>query len=83
MIKIVGDLVVTRGKALSLLGMNINITKEKIIEIYMKEQLREVIEKFGEKITGEIFLTGKSSSCYCKRRREIIEFRKKAIFPTQ
>ena len=48
-----GDLVVTRGNTHNFLGMNIRITKEKSIEIQMKDQLNEAIATF-EKAQGEL-----------------------------
>ena len=45
-----GDLVVTRGGNNCFLGMKIQITDNKRIEIYTKEQFEEVKEKFGEKL---------------------------------
>ena len=42
-----GYLVITRVNKHSCMGMDIEITKEKKIKIYMKEHLEEVIEKFG------------------------------------
>ena len=48
-----GDLVVTRGKTRSFLGINIRITKEKNIEIEMKDQLNDTIATF-EKAQGEL-----------------------------
>ena len=42
-----GQLVVTRRKKNIFLGMNINITEDKKVEIYTKEQLLEAIEAFG------------------------------------
>ena len=53
-----GDLTVTRGKKHRFLGMNIEINKDRNIEIEMKEQLQEVIDMFeeieGSKVTEEV-----------------------------
>ena len=53
-----GDLTVTRGKKHRFLGMNIEINKDRNIEIEMKEQLLEAIDIFeeseGSKVTEEV-----------------------------
>ena len=51
-----GYLVITRGKKHSFLGMNIEITKEKKIQIALKEHLEEVLETFGEEISSRLSL---------------------------
>ena len=43
-----GDIVITRGKKHSFLGMHIEIIKERKIDIDTEEIFEEVIEKFGE-----------------------------------
>ena len=48
------ELVVTRGKKHTFLVMNINITEYKKVERYIKEQLLEAIEAFGENIDKEV-----------------------------
>ena len=58
-----GVLLVTRGKKHTFLGMNINITEEKKVEIEMKEQLLESIDSFGEEI-GERVTTPASSHLF-------------------
>ena len=49
-----GELVVTRGNNHTFLGMNINITGDKNIEIDMKEKLLGKIEAFGENIDEKV-----------------------------
>ena len=49
-----GDIKVTRGSKHVFLGMNIEITPEKTIQIDMKDQLLEAIELFGEEINGKV-----------------------------
>ena len=49
------DLVISRGNKHSFLGMNIATRKERKIDIYMKEHLEEVIEKFGEEIRRKVY----------------------------
>jgi hypothetical protein len=53
-----GDLTVTRGKKHRFLGMNIEINKDKNIEIEMKDQLLEAISMFeeaeGSEVTEEV-----------------------------
>ena len=41
------ELVVTRANNNSFWGMNINITDEKNVDMYMKEQFMEATEAFG------------------------------------
>ena len=41
-------LVITRGNSHNFLGMKIQITKEKMIEISMKDQIEEACGMFGE-----------------------------------
>ena len=45
-----GELVVTIGKKHTFLGMNINTIEDKKVDIYIKEQLLEAIEEFGENV---------------------------------
>ena len=49
-----GELVVTRGKKHTLLGININITEDKMVKIEIKEHLLEAIEAFGENIDEKV-----------------------------
>ena len=49
-----GELVMTRGKKHTLLGINYNITEDKNIDIEIKEQLLEAIEAFGENIDEKV-----------------------------
>ena len=49
-----GQLVVTIGDKHTFLGMNINITEYKKVERYIKEQLLEAIEAFGENIDERV-----------------------------
>ena len=41
-------LVMTRGRTFNFLGMNINITNNKTIEMTMKDQMKEAFKMFGE-----------------------------------
>ena len=43
-----GEIKITRGNIHTFLGMNIQITEDKKIEIEMEDQLMEAIEIFGE-----------------------------------
>ena len=47
-----GDIKITRGKKHVFLGIDIEITPQKTIEIDMSAQLQEAIEMFGEEING-------------------------------
>ena len=49
-----GELLVTREKKHTFLGMNINIREDKKFWIYMKEQLLEAIDAFGENIDEKV-----------------------------
>ena len=49
-----GKLVITRGKTFNFLGMKIKITKDKTIEMSMKDQIEEAFEMFGEKLEGSV-----------------------------
>ena len=48
------DLVVTIGNNHTFLGMNVNITEEKKVDMEMKEKLSEAIEAFGENIYEKV-----------------------------
>ena len=43
-----GDLTITRGNSHDFIGMDLKIMKETRVEIYMRKQIKEKIEMFGE-----------------------------------
>ena len=47
-----GKLVVDRGKTHNFLGIKIHITKNKAVEISMKDQIEEAIKMFGKELKG-------------------------------
>ena len=49
-----GEIQITRGKKHTFLGMNIQITEDKKIEIEMEDKLVEAIELFGEELEGKV-----------------------------
>ena len=49
-----GELIVTRVKKHTFLGMNINITEDKNVDIYTKDKLLEAIEALGEDLNEKV-----------------------------
>ena len=52
--KVFGKVIVIRGKVFIFLGMKINITKDKTIEISSKNQIEEAFELFGKKLENYV-----------------------------
>ena len=77
-----GELVVTKVRKHTCLGVNINIPEDKKVEINMKEQFLESIQAFGgnieEKVTApasiHLFIINKQAQQLDKEKSEIFHF---------
>ena len=73
------DLVVTIGNNHTFLGMNVNITEDKKVDMEMKEKLSEAIEAFGENIyekvttpaSSHLFIVNEQSQQLYEEKREV------------
>ena len=72
----------TIGKKHNFLGMSINITEDKQLEIEMKEQLLEAIEEFGEHL-DKIVTTPESSHLFIVNEQAKKLYEEKRSFPIQ
>ena len=75
-----GEIKITRGKKHTFLGMNIQITEDKKIEIKREDQLMEAIKFFGEELEGKVTSPAQHHLFQVNEDSKILDKNKKEIF---
>jgi hypothetical protein len=75
-----GKMTVKRGSKHTFVGIDFEMTKDKTVQITMKEYINESIEAFGEKINREAKTPGKSNLFEIDNESELLDDEKAEIF---
>ena len=77
-----GEIKITRGKKHTFMGVNIQITEDKKIEIEMEDQLMEAIEIFGEELEGKVTSPAQHHLFQVNKDAELLDKNNKEISTT-